>query len=98
LHDHLHAAAHDVAQAGGRAGIIDRGPVEAGGKLDPFGGQVRNAAAAEHRDVDLTGPFLHVVDQLAEGADAELRRHGDCHRLLADETDGHEVAHEVVGI
>jgi hypothetical protein len=32
---------------------------------------MRDAAAAEHRDIDLAGPLLHVVDQLAERVDAE---------------------------
>ena len=98
IHDHLHAAAHDVAQAGRRAGIVDRRPIQPGGELDPFGGQMRDAAAAEDRDIDLAGPLLHVVDQLAERVDAERGRHRNRHRLLAHEADRDEVPHQVVRI
>ncbi len=98
VHDHLDPSAHHVAQAGGRAGIVDRGPFKTRGELDPFGGQVRDAAAAEHGNVDLARSLLHVVDELAERVDAERGRHGHRHRLLADEADGDEVAHQVVGI
>jgi hypothetical protein len=59
---------------------------------------MRNAAAAEHRDIDLAGPLLHIVDQFAERVDAERWRHRDRHRLLAHEADRHEVAHQVVRI
>ena len=59
---------------------------------------MRDAAAAQHRDVDLARPLLHVVDQLAERVDAERRRHRDRHRLLADKADRDEVANEIVRI
>ena len=67
VHDHLHATSNDIAKAGRRGGIVDRGPLQASRNPDPLRGQVRNTAPAQYGDIDLAGAVSSIIDQLRKG-------------------------------
>jgi hypothetical protein len=93
--DHRHAAVGDIADGGCRSvRIRHRLQPDAGALLQEFASQMCEPADTRGCDGNFARLLFGALDQLRQRRDAECRRDGDEHRLIAGITYRHEVARQ----
>src|SRR6185503_6657935 len=79
------------------AAVGHMGDVDLGGELEQFAGEMRQAAGAGGREVELARLFLGERDQLLHVVGGDAGRHHQHFRHFGDQRDGREILERVVG-